>query len=57
MNLYGALWQGGVKHTKHPKVALYHMITILRLGSFADSLRNKPTADREELRHLAAMLM
>jgi len=33
------------------------MIPILRPDPFADSLWNKPAADLEELRHLAAKFM
>jgi len=41
----------------NPKVTLHHMVTALRLGSFADSLCKKPVADLDELRRRATIFM
>jgi len=34
----------------NPKVAMHHLVTILRSGPFADSLCKKPAKNLDELR-------
>jgi len=41
----------------NPEVAMYHMITALRPGPFADSLFMQQAVDMDELRQRAAKFM
>jgi len=40
-----------------PDVAMYHMLTVLRSGPFADSLGMQSAASLDELRRRAAKFM
>jgi len=44
-------------HDLNPKVALHHMVTVVRLRPFVDNLCKKPASDLDELRRRAAKFM